>query len=305
MLSLLPSATVRPHMAIKSRNALPTLLLILALGLTTASAWSAEHVIYAVADVAECGIDPHAAPAYRTAALVPTGATVLMVGDAVYPTGDRVHFERCYEPTWGRHRPATIPVPGNHEYYAKDARGYFDYFGAAAGVDGYVLKDLGDWLLIGLNSNLKGAALERQEHWLVDVLDRPSSARKCLLAFWHHPLFSSGRGGKGAEGMKRSWSLLEAHHAKIILNGHEHFYEAFEPQKLAPAADQQGPREFIVGTGGAELDDARGGPRAANSRLWLKAFGVLKLKLAKHSYRWEFIGEGGKVLDTGSAACHP
>jgi hypothetical protein len=286
------------------RNAILATLLFLIFGLTIAPAWSSEQVVYAAGDIAECTADPRESAAFRTAALVPVGATVLLVGDAVYPLGEPEHFARCFEPTWGRHRPTTLPVPGNHEYYAKDARGYFDYFGAAAGVNGYVSKDIGDWLVIGLNSNLKGEALARQERWLTELLAAKGSAGKCLLAFWHHPLFSSRRRGKGAEGMKGAWALLQARHADIVLNGHEHFYEAFAPQSIDGAADQAGLREFIVGTGGGELDDTDGGPRAANSRLWLKTYGVLKLTLAERSYRWQFLGEDGKVLDRGSAPCH-
>jgi hypothetical protein len=286
------------------RNAVLITLLFPIFGLTITPAWSSEHVVYAVGDVAECNADPRQSAAYRTAALVPPGATVLLLGDAVYPLGERQYFESCYEPTWGRHRPTTLPVPGNHEYYAKDARGYFDYFGAAAGLNGYVSMNLGDWLVIGLNSNLTGDARERQERWLKQILEQKSSAGKCLLAFWHHPLFSSRRRGKGAEGMKSAWALLQAHHADVVLNGHEHFYEAFSPQNIDGAADNAGLREFIVGTGGGELDDTDGGPMAANSRLWLKTFGLLKLTLAERSYRWQFIGEGGKALDSGKAACH-
>jgi hypothetical protein len=271
---------------------------------TTVPAWSAAHIVYAVGDVAECKADPRQSAAYRTAAMVPAGATVLLVGDAVYPLGERRYFESCYEPTWGRHRPTTLPVPGNHEYYAKDARGYFDYFGAAAGLNGYVSMELGNWLVIGLNSNLTGDGLERQERWLKQILEQKSSAGKCLMAFWHHPLFSSRRRGKGAEGMKSAWALLQANHADVVLNGHEHFYEAFSPQNIDGAADNTGPREFIVGTGGGELDDTDGGAMAANSRLWLKTYGVLKLTLAERGYRWQFLGEGGKVLDSGNAVCH-
>jgi hypothetical protein len=33
----------------------------------------------------------------------------------------------------GRFKERTKPVPGNHEYYTEGARGYFEYFGEAAG----------------------------------------------------------------------------------------------------------------------------------------------------------------------------
>jgi hypothetical protein len=292
------------EMPIKFRHALFASIAVFATWLSSAPAVAADHIVYAVGDVAQCSGDPRESPAYRTAALVPSGATVLLVGDAVYPVGEREHFDRCFQPTWGRHRPTTLPVPGNHEYYAKDARGYFDYFGAAAGVNGYVSMDIGNWLVIGLNSNLKGDALDLQERWLSQILDKKSTGEKCILAFWHHPLFSSRRRGKDAEGMKGAWKLLEAHHADVLLNGHEHFYEAFAPQNIEGAADAAGLREFIVGTGGGELDDTDGHERAANSRVWLKTFGVLKLTLAERGYHWQFLVEGGKVLDSDSASCH-
>ncbi len=261
-----------------------------------------DHVIYAVGDIAECAADPQQAPAARTAHLVPDGAPVLMLGDAVYPLGETRYFESCYGPTWGRHLANTLPVPGNHEYYAKNAAGFFAYFGARAGVNGYFADDIGDWLVIGLNSNLAGEALDRQYSWLEQVLAQRSGTHHCLLAAWHHPLFSSRRHGKGAEGMKRFWDLLEAHHADLVLNGHEHFYERFAPQDGQGRATPAGIREIIAGTGGGELDDVSG--IAANSLVRDKAFGVLRLTLGDGGYRWRFLTVGGGTADNGSARCH-
>jgi hypothetical protein len=54
-------------------------------------------------------------------------------GDKAYPRGTAAKFEECYGPSWGRFKWRTKPVLGNHEYYTEGARGYFDYFGEAAG----------------------------------------------------------------------------------------------------------------------------------------------------------------------------
>ena len=54
-------------------------------------------------------------------------------GDNAYEDGRRGEFRRCYDPHWGRHRERTRPAVGNHEYGTKDARPYFEYFGARAG----------------------------------------------------------------------------------------------------------------------------------------------------------------------------
>lgn len=161
---------------------------------------------------------------------------------------------------------------------------------------------VGDWLIIGLNSNLAGAAMERQYAWFSSLLQEKAKDSPCLLAFWHHPLFSSRRHGQGAEGMKRFWQLLDEQRADLVLNGHEHFYEAFAPQTLAGVADAGGIREIIVGTGGGALDDAKG--IAANSVVLRKEYGVLQLILGDHGYAWRFLDVHGKVGDSGSARCH-
>jgi hypothetical protein len=33
-------------------------------------------------------------------------------------------------------------------------------------------------------------------------------------------------------------------------------------------------------------------------------FGVLKLELGSNNYVWEFVTEGGDILDDGSGQCH-
>jgi hypothetical protein len=278
------------------------ILVLAATALISAAAQGAEHVVYAVGDVADCRAGVQQSAAARTTQLVPDGATVLLLGDAVYPTGAPQTFASCFAPTWGRHLADTVAVPGNHEYYAESGRGFYQYFGSHSGSNGYLSTVVGDWLIIGLNSNLEGDALEQQYRWFNSLLQEKAKDSRCLLAFWHHPLFSSRRHGKGAEGMKQFWQRLEQEHADVVLNGHEHFYEAFAPQTSEGVADAGGIREFIVGTGGGELDDVRG--IAANSRLHRKQYGVLQLTLGERGYVWRFLGVDGKVGDSGSAACH-
>src|SRR5215211_7493645 len=88
-------------------------------------------VVVAAGDIADCRTEGDEA----TAKLVEDidGATVLTLGDNAYPEGSVEDFEECYEPTWGQFKNRTKPVPGNHEYYTEGARGYFEYFGEAAG----------------------------------------------------------------------------------------------------------------------------------------------------------------------------
>src|SRR5439155_424017 len=82
--------------------------------------------------------------------------------------GSTADYTNCYNPTWGRQKARTRPVPGNHEYSTKGATPYFSYFGAAAGdpSKGYYSYDLGDWHIIALNSNIAESAGSPQEQWL-------------------------------------------------------------------------------------------------------------------------------------------
>jgi hypothetical protein len=66
----------------------------------------------------------------------------------------------------------------------------------------YFAKRLGDWLVIGIDSQLIGRALEREYAWLDAVLRRPEVG--CTLALWHMPAFSGLQHGPTPK-MQRFW----------------------------------------------------------------------------------------------------
>ncbi len=112
-----------------------------------------REVIVAAGDIADCASDGDEGTAKLVSDI--DGATVLTLGDNAYPDGSAEDFEECYEPTWGEFKNRTKPVPGNHEYYTEGAKGYFEYFGEAAGdpEEGYYSYELGSWHIVALNSN--------------------------------------------------------------------------------------------------------------------------------------------------------
>ncbi len=143
------------------------------------SVQAVSMTVYAVGDIGQCG---HGAA--RTAALIEQDqAPVLAVGDLAYPRGSARDFARCYDPAWGRFKDRTYPVPGNHEYLTPGAAGYYDYFGPAAGErgKGWYGVNLGDWRVIGLNSNLYGDEAAVQIEWL--RRDLAANRQRCVLAF--------------------------------------------------------------------------------------------------------------------------
>lgn len=267
--------------------------------------------VYAAGDIADCkDVRPEHSGAAQTAALIAAGidkdkgAVVLALGDTTYPVGMPAEFTECYEPTWGRFKARTYPAPGNHEYHTPRAVGYYGYFGDAAGPGrrGYYSFDLGSWHVISLNSNLKSEEHQAQLDWL--KVDLAQHRQRCTLAYWHHPVFSSGGHGDGAR-MADAWKILAAAGADLVLAGHDHDYERFAPQDGdGKRDDRNGMREFVVGTGGAHLTPMR-------FRKWNSAasdnatHGVLKLSLKELGYEWEFVptSEDG-FRDRGATLCH-
>lgn len=262
-------------------------------------------------DIASCKTPAGAEATAKLIEGIP--GVVFALGDLAYEAGSPDNFEYCYHPTWGRFRQRTKPAIGNHEYSNPTGRGYFNYWGEQAGPrgKGYYSYDLGMWHIVVLNTNCKAPGLggcdtgSPQETWLAQDLAAHPDA--CIIAYGHHPLYSSGIFKKHAmhPELKPLWRDLYAAHADLVLNGHEHSYERFAPQDPdGNRDDANGIREIVVGTGGKDHDPL--GLPIANSevRNW-DTFGVLKLTLSPGKYKWQFIAEPGRTFtDSGSGVCH-
>ena len=236
------------------------------------------------------------------------GGTVFTLGDNAYEDGTLQEFRDCYGPTWGRHRDRTRPSVGNHEYHTADAAGYFAYFGARAGDPnrGWYAYNRGAWRIYVLNSNCgeiggcdSGSA---QVAWL--KADLAANEHSCVMAYWHHPRYSSSRHGNQAftDGL---WDALYAARAELVLAGHDHSYERFAPMNASGELDRaRGLVSFVVGTGGRalyEFHDIRATSEARNASTW----GVLRLRLSPDGWSSRFFPVAGKTFsDTASGDCH-
>ena len=120
------------------------------------------------------------------------------------------------------------------------------------------------------------------------------------------PAFQLGRARQLPPYEAPVWDALYAANADVVLNGHDHDYERFAPQTPSGAADPaRGIREFVVGTGGANLRPFKMPLKAHSESQNATAHGVLKLTLKATSYDWEFVPVAGKTFtDSGSASCH-
>jgi len=257
-------------------------------------------------DISRCDNKGDTATA-RLVASIP--GTVFTAGDNAYQEGTLWQFRNCYDPTWGRFKARTKPTVGNHEYRTSGASGYFNYFGASAGEPGkgYYSYNRGAWHIIALNSEcayVQGGGCDPGSEMLTwlknDLTAHPS---RCTLAYFHKPLFSSGYSHGNNPEVKPLWNALYAAHADVVISGHDHVYERFARQTPSGALDTRGIREFVVGTGGAEL----GGFNTVQPHSQVRnanTHGVLKLRLDSASYSWKFVHVAGKTFtDSGTTSC--
>lgn len=255
-------------------------------------------VLVGAGDIGWCGPN---GPEVTAQLLDGIEGTVFTAGDNAYPLGRREDFTNCYAPSWGRHKGRTRPSPGNHDYESPGAAPYFEYFGENAGPPGagYYSFTLATWRVVSLNSNQPMSAGSPQEAWL--RADLAANSARCTVAYFHHPLFSSGRHGSDSRSMD-VWRTLYSFGVDVVINGHDHLYERFGPQTPFGVPDAaRGIRQFTVGTGGAplyEFPTVRPNSEVRDNG----SFGVLKLTLRARDYDWQFIGAGG-VRDSGRASC--
>jgi uncharacterized protein YjdB/PKD repeat protein len=271
--------------------------------LVTVSPSSTPQVFIGAGNIATCTNDRDEA----TAKLIDANpGTVFALGDNAFPDGTLTDYNTCYGPTWGRHKSRTHPTPGNHEYTSGTGTGYFDYWGAAAGVrnKGWYSYDLGDWHIIVLNDEVSFGTGSEQEAWL--RADLAASTKQCTLAYWHVPRFfsSTSPGWTSSDSRKILWDDLYARGAEIVLNGQQHQYERMAPMRPDGTRDDvNGILEINAGTGG----ESAGLPTVIhpNSVTISAAFGVLKLILGPGNYSWQFLTiPGSTYTDSGSGTCH-
>lgn len=252
----------------------------------------------AAGDIGMCGRPAVAQVANLVATLE---GQLLLAGDIAYFQGTAEQFRECFDPFWGQFRSRWHAVPGNHEYESPGAAPYFAYFGAAAGPvgRGYYSFTAGDWLILMLNSNIPATTGSPQYEFARTELE--AQRTPCTMAVWHHPRFSSGPSGS-TPAMGDLWALLELSRAEVVVSGHDHLYERFARQRSDGSADSAGGiRQFVVGTGGADLYNfVRVAP---NSEERIMRYGVARFTLRPAQLDWEFVGLDGAIADRGLDTC--
>jgi hypothetical protein len=247
---------------------------------------------------------------------------VLPLGDTQYELGSSSEFSGNYDPSWGRLKDISYPAIGNHEYgyigssiQPTGGTGYFTYFGDRSHplspgcttlCKSWYSWNIGSWHMISLDSQcgvIGGCNPGNPQYqWLLSDLN--ANANKCVLAYWHIPVYSSSQDHQ--PDMQSIYSLLYTKNADVILTGHAHFYERFGPQDGAGNADPvKGIPQFVAGTGGRNFFAIRPTPSPNSQSRIANTFGVLQMTLSEGGYSWNFVPTNlGGGTDSGSGTCH-
>jgi len=214
---------------------------------------------------------------------------VLMLGDNLYGRETPKDFERKFE------RPYKPLLDGGVRFYAAlgnhDQINQRSYAPFNMGGDRYYTFTRHDVQFFALDSNYMDPA---QLEWLERELAASTAAWR--IAFFHHPIYSSGR-RHGAEKDLRLLlePLFQRHGVNVVFAGHEHLYERIKPQ--------QGIAYFTSG-GAAKLsrDDLDRQPRSAQE---LTAVGYDKdrhfmlIQIEGDTLSFQAISRTGRVIDEG------
>jgi predicted phosphodiesterase len=169
--------------------------------------------------------------------------TVVLLGDNLYGADRPQDFANKFE------RPYKLLLDNGVKFYASlgnhDSREqrYYKPFN----MDGklyYTFSPAAEVRFFVLESSYP---VPEQIKWLEDELKKSSS--KWKIAYFHHPLYSSGdRHGSDLRLRATLEPLFVKYNVSVVLQGHDHFYERIKPQN--------GISYFVVGAGG-KLRDGR------------------------------------------------
>jgi hypothetical protein len=191
------------------------------------------------------------------------------------------------------------PSVGNHDYY--NLQNYKRFFALPNG-GLYYSFTYGGVLFVALDSTRFGA---RQRRWLRKEL--ASSSARCKVAYFHHPLWSSGRGYRGhTRHVRRSRfvPILQRGGVDLVLNGHVQNYERSKPLRSGRRS-RKGIVYIVTGGGGAHLN----GFVTKRRPKWSARRGMfhhrLRIRVHDHVFSGRAIDSAGNTRDRFKVPCRP
>lgn len=149
------------------------------------------------------------------------------VGDIAYVDGTYAQFDQHHFDVYRSlfRLVPHFPVPGNHDYKTERGAPYLSVFelprnGDPLDPERYYSYDYGPIHFIALDTN---NFTDAQEQWMIEDLE--ATDQPFIIAYGHHPPYSSGDHGSDATIRSRVTPELARHGAQLMLTGHDHHYE--------------------------------------------------------------------------------
>ena len=205
---------------------------------------------------------------------------VLMLGDNLYDDDYTNEFSVPYKPLLDRGVKFYAAL-GNHD---RDLEIHFKPFNMGD-QDRYSF-DQGNARFVALNSNHPTDPL--QIKWLDQVY--ADAGTKWRIAFFHHPLYSSGQHAAESRDVIRPAlePTLIRNHVDVVFSGHDHLYERVKPQHEV--------NYFVSGGGGRYLYDFKA---SAFDEIGISEHHFMVAEIAGDRLFFEAITHTQQVLDCG------
>lgn len=209
-----------------------------------------------------------------------------MLGDNIYGGGSPKDFHAKFELPFGLLLGSGVrsyAALGNHD--APSQREYPAFH--MGGRSYYTFAPRPSVRFFALDSNrLDGEQLE----WLKRELSSCNAAWK--IAYFHHPLYSSGaRHGSNLPLRKSLEPALIEHGVTVVLAGHDHFYERIKPQA--------GVHHFVVG-GSSKVRIGNARRTDITAAAFDRDRSFLLMETGGRRLRFRAISRTGEVVDEGT-----
>lgn len=211
---------------------------------------------------------------------------VIMVGDNLYGSDKPSNYVKAFEVPYKALTDAGVKfyaALGNHDNPNQRLYKPFNMNGEKY----YTFKPKGNVRFFALDSNYVD---DKQLDWLNSELGKSGSDWK--IAFFHHPLYSSGETHGSADLQReRLEPVFLKHGVNVVFAGHEHFYERIKPQK--------GVAYFTLGNS-AKLRKGDLSRTNLTAKGWDTGRGFMLIEVAGDEMFFQVISTDGQTVDAGS-----
>jgi hypothetical protein len=126
--------------------------------------------------------------------------------------------------------------------------------------------------------------------WLVAQLR--GARERWKVAYFHHPIYSTGSHGSDVELRKRLEPLFTGYGVNVVFSGHEHFYQRLKPQ--------HGVRYFVSGGAGKLSVGDIHADRSLTQKGYDRGHHFMVVEIAGDVLFFQAVAEDGTTVDAGT-----